>query len=106
MAGETVSVHLRAAAELNLFEVPGWLELARGARPALGNVEEFEPGCQRTGWQHEAAIAVEREFRDVNLFPRMAEHERAGALPGRPSGGHESGRGAVERSHPHFGCCS
>ena len=43
------------------FEVPGWLELARGARPALRNVEEFEPGCQRTGWQHEAAVAVERE---------------------------------------------
>ena len=83
LGGESESVHLRAAAaavtELNLvpgFEVPGWLELARGARPALRNVEEFEPGCQRTGWQHEAAIAVEKQFRDVNLFPLMAEHER------------------------------
>ena len=75
MAGESVSVHLRAASaaggKLNLvpgFEVPGWLELARGARPAIRNVEEFGT--------HGAAI-VEREFRDVDLFSRMAEHERA-----------------------------
>ena len=25
--------------------------------------EEFEPGCQRAGWQHEASSRVEREFR-------------------------------------------
>ena len=51
MVGESVSV----PAELNLvlgFEVPGWLEFARGVRPALRNVEEFEPGCQHIGWQH------------------------------------------------------
>ena len=106
MAGESVSVHLRAAsaaaAELNLvpgFEVPGWLELARGVRPALRNVEEFEPGCQRTGWQHEAAIEVEREFRDVDLFPRMAEHERALV---RSQGGPMAGMSlAAVPSNPH-----
>ena len=105
-AGESVSVHLRAAsaatAELNLvpgFEVPRWLELARGIRPALRNVEEFEPGCQRTGWQHEAAIEVEREFRDVDLFPRMAEHERALV---RSQGGPMAGMSlAAVPSNPH-----
>ena len=101
-----MSVHLRAAsaaaAELNLvpgFEVPGWLELARGVRPALRNVEEFEPGCQRTGWQHEAAIEVEREFRDVDLFPRMAEHERVLV---RSQGGPMAGMSlAAVPSNPH-----
>ena len=77
------------------------LELARGARPALRNVEEFEPGCQRAGWQHEAAIEVEREFRDVDLFPRMAEHERALVRSQGGPIGYEFGCGAVEPSHPH-----
>ena len=62
VGGQSQSVHLLAAsmvaaqlASLDGFEVPSWPALAAGDRPPLRNVEDFEPGGQRGGGQHEAA---------------------------------------------------
>ena len=68
----------RAAAELDeLFEVPQWSALAAGLRPPPREPEQQEPGAPRQGWQHEAAVCVERRFRGTILFPRMVPGERA-----------------------------
>ena len=48
-------------------------ELAMGARPNFREPEDFEPGCTRDGWQHEAPSRVERQFRDANLFTRLGD---------------------------------
>ena len=62
VGGQSQSVHLLAASmvaaqltSLDGFEVPSWPALAAGDRPPLRNVEDFEPGGQRGGGQHEAA---------------------------------------------------
>ena len=58
------------------FEVPSWDALVRGARPPPHEVDDYEPGEARHGWQHEAASRVERLFRS-HLMERLAEHEQA-----------------------------
>ena len=84
LAGRTRSAHLSAAVHaadqltgLDGFDIPGWADLASGARPPLRNVEDFEPGGHRTGWQHEAAARVEWQHRERNLMPQSSERERA-----------------------------
>ena len=69
----------RAARELTgveCFEVPSWEALVRGARPPPHEVDDYEPGEARHGWQHEAASRVERLFRS-HLTEGLAEHEQA-----------------------------
>ena len=58
------------------FEVPSWEALVRGARPPPHEVDDYEPGEARHGWQHEAASRVERLFR-IHLMERLAEHQQA-----------------------------
>ena len=36
-----------------------------------------EPGCDRSGWQHEVASRVEEECRDENLFSRLDDASKA-----------------------------
>ena len=69
-----------AAAELDELDdlvVPRWSELAAGARPPSREPEYHEPGAPRQGWQHEAAVCVERRYRDDSLFSRMTALEKA-----------------------------
>ena len=58
------------------FEPPTWREMAAGTRAPEREPEDFEPGWVR-GWQHEAASRVHRDFREMDLFPRMNESSRA-----------------------------
>ena len=53
------------------FEPPPWHGLAQGVRPASREPEDFEPGCCRDGWQHEAASLVESHFRDSVFLTRI-----------------------------------
>ena len=53
------------------FEVPSWDALV-----PPHEVDNYEPGEARHGWQHEAAWRVERLFRS-HLLERLAEHEQA-----------------------------
>ena len=57
------------------FEPPSWHAVVNGARPPHDG--EHEPGCFERGWQHEASSRVERQHREVNLFPRLSEAGRA-----------------------------
>ena len=57
------------------FEPPPWYAVVNGARPAHDG--EQEPGSFERGWQHEASSRVERQHREVNLFPRLSEAGRA-----------------------------
>ena len=84
VGGQPQSVHLLGASmaaaqftSLDGFEVPSWPALAAGDRRPLRNVEDFEPGVQRGGWQHEAAARGEWQFREQNLKPTLAEDDRA-----------------------------
>ena len=58
------------------FEPPTWREMAAGTRAPERDPEDFEPGWVR-GWQHEASSRVHRDFREMDLFPRMTESSRA-----------------------------
>ena len=59
------------------FDLPSWQALADGARPPFHDVDDQEPGVVRHGWQHEAVSRVERHFRERQLMPPLADHERA-----------------------------
>ena len=59
------------------FVPPSWEALSHGVRPELLQPDEFEPGCQRGGWQHEAVSRVEVQFRDENLFNRLDNASKA-----------------------------
>ena len=59
------------------FEFPTWREMAEGSRAPDREPEDFEPGCVRRGWQHEASSRVHQSFRETDLFPRMNEASRA-----------------------------
>ena len=75
-----LSAASRAAQDLEgveEFEVPQWRALAAGLRPPPREPEEFEPGCQRVGWQHETSSRVEREFRRNSVLNRMSGRDRA-----------------------------
>ena len=52
------------------FEPPSWQAAALGARPLPREPDDFEPGCVRQGWQHEASSRVEQQFRQ-ELFRRI-----------------------------------
>ena len=58
------------------FEPPSWTDLARGARPAQYQPEDFEPGASRGGWQQEAACRIEQRAQD-NLLLRLPESGKA-----------------------------
>ena len=38
------------------FVPPSWPALCEGVRPRMLEPEEFEPGIERGGWQHEACV--------------------------------------------------
>ena len=59
------------------FDPPTWQSLCEGARPELLEPDDFEPGMERGGWQHEAASRVERQFREEVLFEQMTPQARA-----------------------------
>ena len=59
------------------FTPPSWRALARGARPPLWDVLEFEPGRHKRGWQHDPASRVDLRFRDEDLFHRVPAPVRA-----------------------------
>ena len=42
--------------------------------------DEFEPGLERGGWQHEASSRVEQQHREEVLFERLAPRDRAWAI--------------------------
>ena len=67
----------RSLSRVRALEIPSWAALARGQRPAPRQPDEFEPGCDRSGWQHEVASKVEEEFRDGNLFGRLDDASKA-----------------------------
>ena len=60
------------------FEPPSWHARPHGARPPLP--DEFDPGSWRTGWQHEAASRVDRNFRDFAMMPVMTQREGSFAV--------------------------
>ena len=41
------------------FDPPTWMSLCEGARPEILEPDDFEPGIERGGWQHEASSRVE-----------------------------------------------
>ena len=53
------------------LEPPSWHALAKAVRPPSREAEDFDPGCCRDGWQHEAASRVESHFRDSDFFTRI-----------------------------------
>ena len=59
------------------FEPPSWEALTHGVRPAPRQPDEFEPGCERSGWQHEVALRVEERYRDGDLFTRLNDASKA-----------------------------
>ena len=59
------------------LEVPTWRELMLGARAPPREPDDYEPGSQRAGWQHEAASRVDRHFRDDVLFTTLPSSTRA-----------------------------
>ena len=67
---ETQCLGAAATAARNLagthgFEPPSlWTALALGARPPR-EPDDYEPGAQRFGWQHEASSRVELQFREL-----------------------------------------
>ena len=59
------------------FDPPSWQALCEGVRPRMLEPEEFEPGNERGGWQHEASSRVERQHREEVLFERLLPRDRA-----------------------------
>ena len=56
--------------ELDDWEMPQWSALAAGLRPLPREPEHHEPGSSRQGWQHEAAVCVERRFLASHNVPQ------------------------------------
>ena len=48
-----------------------------GATPEPREPEDFEPGCTRDGWQHEASSRIEETFRGESLFARVDDPGKA-----------------------------
>ena len=46
--------------EVEGFEQPSWTALLEGVRPPPRDIEEYDPGCAKRGWQHEPSSRVER----------------------------------------------
>ena len=70
-------VEAARAVQVGGFVPPSWATLSHGARPPPREPDEFEPGCSRRGWQHEAAGPTERMHRDTWIMPRLTDSERA-----------------------------
>ena len=70
-------VEAARAVQVGNFEPPSWASLSHGARPPPREPDEFEPGCSRRGWQHEAASRTEMVHRDTWIMPRLTDDERA-----------------------------
>ena len=50
------------------FDPPSWQALCEGVRPRMLELDVFEPGLERGGWQHEASSRVEQQQKeDVSL---------------------------------------
>ena len=70
-------VEAARAVQVGNFEPQSWASLSHGARPPPREPDEFEPGCSRRGWQHEAASRTEVVHRDTWIMPRLTHDERA-----------------------------
>ena len=58
---------------------PSWEDLARGAVPPQREPEDREPGTTHRGWQHEASMRVEGEFREEFVLTHFGPDAGAGA---------------------------
>ena len=102
------SAHLSAAVGaadqltgLDVFDVPGWADLADGVRPPPRNPGDFELGGHRSGWQLEAAASVASQHRERNLPVAAVLCARMGpaSVAEWASSRHELLTCAVEFSH-------
>ena len=59
------------------FDPPSWQALCEGVRPRMLEPDEFEPGIERGGWQHEASSRVERQHRKKCSSKRLLPRDRA-----------------------------
>ena len=70
------AAHAKAAVTgVHGFGPPDWRALANGLRPPPREPEEHEPGSTRQGWQHEASVPCEWDFR-VRIMTTMTASER------------------------------
>ena len=60
------------------FDPPSWQAMCEGVRSRMLEPEEFEPGIERGGWQHDASSRVERQHREEVLFERLLSRDQAG----------------------------
>ena len=58
------------------FDPPSLQALSEGVRPRMLEPDEFEPGIERGGWQHEASSRVEGQHREEVLFERLLLRDR------------------------------
>ena len=58
------------------FEPPSWTALLEGVRPPPRDIEEYDPGDAKRGWQHEASSRIERRHREF-LLNRLSENDQA-----------------------------
>ena len=70
-------VEAARAVQVGNFEPTSWASVSHGARPPPREHHEFEPGCSRRGWQHEAHSRTEMVHRDTWIMPRLTDDERA-----------------------------
>ena len=69
---EAAAVPLR----LMVVDVPTWREIMLRARAPPRELEEYEPGSQRAGRQHEVASRVDRHLSDDVLFATLSDGPR------------------------------
>ena len=58
------------------FEPPSWREVLT-ARPPPRNQDDFKPGSQRPGWQHETSSRTEQQFKDLLFAARLSPSTKA-----------------------------
>ena len=81
------------------FTPLSWTVLSRGARPPEWQPEDFEPGAQRRGWQHEAFFSSGAV---VSRSSRVPPSARVRACPGEVSERHWQRRGPLGVTQQHF----
>ena len=86
LEGHPVTPILRAASDsahqltgVREFVPPSWRALAHGARPETRELDQFEFGRSRDGWQHEVASRVEESFRGHGAVAAMRSQGGSGA---------------------------
>ena len=67
----------RTILDMGGYEVPSWPALVDCVRTPPPDPENNEPGSSRSGWQHEASVRVEQQFREQQLFFVLSKIERA-----------------------------